>query len=106
LADAPNNPASSYHPVAISRVKSKGNTDINHLLVVGNTDQKHTFSYEDGVFTIGNAENTYQVFLNKYLSSVTGMVLKRTEIKSSLTHYVGYTVNQFLDDKISILSGL
>ena len=93
VADAPNNPATSYHPVAISKITTNGSFYWNHVLVAGDTTKSASFvashgdSYSNYTITAGSA--SYMLDLYRSASALTGMSL----YDASSNRYTVYSAN-------------
>jgi hypothetical protein len=106
LADAPNNPATSYHPVAITKVTSTSAFRLNHLLVAGNTDSAVSYTLgsshdsQSSNFTIVADSKVYKIGLIKSGSAVSGVVLQKTV--GSVVGYTSYNVPRISHSIIQI----
>ena len=103
VAKAPNNPASSYHPVAISQTKSTGKTEINHLLVVSDLSavtHNYTFTVQENTYLIESPTGSYKVHCRKSSNSNAEMLLEKFNENS--VHYIGYSVHEYHNSALQI----
>ena len=112
VADAPDNPATTYHPVAVTKATATGNFTFNHLFVTGNIDNAATTQYlvtQSGAqtnVTIKSDSCLYQVYLTKTNDKITNLKMKKTQLSNQTVSYVNYGVtNSLTHNSIFILPG-
>ena len=105
VADAPNNPATSYHPVAISRITTNAAFYWSHLLIAGDTSKSTayyaTHSATASNFTITAAGTQYIVTLYRSSNVINGLSM----YDSSKKQYTGYSVTALGQSSIVLLPG-
>ena len=106
MADAPNNPASSYHPVAISRITTNTSFDLDHLLIAGDINNasyvtmKSAHAALSSNFTVDSYNGTHQITVFKAGSSVTGLLMFKNN------KYTSYSVSSILHDTMAVKPGI